>query len=267
MRETAPAKINLALHVRRRRPDDYHDLETIFAFAEDGDRLEAEPADDLTLEVTGPFAKALDSDEGNLVLRAARRLRERVGRGLGARLRLEKRLPVASGLGGGSADAGATLRLLARMWRLQDPNILREIAVELGADVLACLEGQPSRGTGRGDELVPADIGVRGAPLILAAPPIPLSTADVFARWDGVDKGPLGDWRAGRNDLAAAAMTLAPEIEEILRAFRRAELARMSGSGAACFGLYTTLEERRADAERMLSEHPEWWVLETRLRG
>jgi len=153
------------------------------------------------------------------------------------------------------------------MWRLQDPDLLREIAVELGADVLPCLEGQPSRGTGRGDELVPVDIGMGSAPLILAAPPVPLSTADVFARWDGVDQGPLADWRAGRNDLAAAAMTLVPEIEKILRAFRRAELARMSGSGAACFGLYNTLEGRRADAEQMRAEHPEWWVLETRLRG
>ena len=150
--ELAPAKLNLALHVRGRLPDGRHALETLFAFCIDGDRLSGEPADEISLAVTGPFADALGSREDNLVLRAARALKERAGAGQGAALTLQKALPVASGIGGGSADAAAALRLLTGMWKL-DPAHASAVAPKLGSDVPACLLGMTCHGSGAGDEL------------------------------------------------------------------------------------------------------------------
>ncbi|HEY0270620.1 MAG TPA: 4-(cytidine 5'-diphospho)-2-C-methyl-D-erythritol kinase, partial [Sphingomonas sp.] len=156
--ETAYAKINLALHVRRRRADGYHDIETLFAFCADGDRLSAAPAGDLRLEIEGPFAAGLSAGADNLVLRAAEALREAAGVTAGARLVLDKRLPVASGIGGGSADAAAALRLLARLWRVDLPDAdMHAIAAALGADVPACLVSRACRGDGRGDALAMLD--------------------------------------------------------------------------------------------------------------
>lgn len=268
MDETAWAKLNLALHVRGREPDGYHTIETIFAFAEDGDRLGAEEAETLDLTVTGPFADALAGEEDNLVLRAARMLRAQFGVARGARLSLDKRLPVASGIGGGSADAAAALRLLTRLWKLPagEQNLLR-IARDLGADVPACLSSRTSRGEGRGDELYPVDLHeVSGAPVLLVNPRVPLSTAAVFRAWDGRDRGPLEDWEHGRNDLQSAAVALVPEIGEVLESLRGARVARMSGSGATCFGLYPSAEERNRAAAAIAASNPSWWMLATCLR-
>ena len=206
MHETAYAKINLALHVRERMADGYHRIETVFAFAEDGDGLDVAEAKELTLEITGPFAADLTGDGDNLVLSAARALRERHGVKAGARLTLDKRLPIAAGIGGGSADAAAALRLLTRWWHLDASETdLLDIAATLGADVPACLLSRTARGEGRGDALQPlADHGLTGTPLLLVNPRAPLSTAAVFRAWDGVDRGALGDWREGRNDLEGA---------------------------------------------------------------
>src|SRR5205085_5650092 len=165
--------LNLALHVRAREADGYHRIETIFAFCEDGDVVTAEPAEVLSLEVTGPFAGALADETDNLIFRAAR------AAGATAALTLDKRLPVAAGLGGGSADAAAVLRLFGGT---------TELAAALGADVPACLLSRTARGEGRGDELQPLDIpGLTGTPVLLVNPNIPLPTGPVFRGWDGVD--------------------------------------------------------------------------------
>jgi 4-diphosphocytidyl-2-C-methyl-D-erythritol kinase len=263
-REIAPAKLNLALHVRGKRPDGLHDIDTVFAFCIDGDALSAEPADTLSLEVAGPFAGELH--DANLVTQAAEGLGKAAAVETGAALRLDKRLPVASGIGGGSADAAAALRLLTSLWRI-DPKYAEEVAPQLGSDVPACLLSLPMRGNGAGDELTPVDLAeTSGAPVLLVNPRIPLSTAEVFARWDGVDHGPLEDWRIGRNDLQAAAIALVPQIETMLAwlsAQAGAEFVRMSGSGATCFALFDSDETRDRAAEAVPRE---WWHLATSLR-
>jgi 4-diphosphocytidyl-2-C-methyl-D-erythritol kinase len=267
LQEVAYAKINLALHVRAREADGYHRIETVFAFCEDGDRLRVEPGEGLSLAITGPFADALAGEEDNLVLRAARALKERYRIAAGARLLLDKRLPVAAGLGGGSADAAAALRLLARWWSIEaGEDALRDIAANLGADVAACLASRAARGERRGDRLSALGENLGGTPALLVNPGVPLSTADVFRAWDGIDRGPLGDWRTGRNDLETPATRLVPEIAEVLGALSGATLARMSGSGATCFGLYESEAERDAASARIAAAHPGWWLLPTRLR-
>jgi 4-diphosphocytidyl-2-C-methyl-D-erythritol kinase len=265
-RETAPAKLNLALHVRGRRPDGRHDIETVFAFCTDGDRLSAEPADDLSLEIAGPFAAELSDGPENLVLRAAAALREAAGVAAGAKLKLDKQLPVASGIGGGSADAAAALRLLTALWQV-DPAHASAVAPALGSDVPACLLSMPCRGDGAGDELTLIDLPeISGAPVLMVNPRVPLSTAAVFAGWDGVDRGPLGDWRDGRNDLQEPAMAAVPQIATVLAwlpAQQGVTVARMSGSGATCFGLFDSESLRDSAAEAVPRE---WWHLATRLR-
>ena len=275
--ETAYAKINLALHVRRRRADGYHDLESIFAFAEDGDRLEATPADTLSLTVAGPFGGALGDDPDNLVLRAARALREAAGVGRGAALHLDKRLPVAAGIGGGSADAAAALRLLARLWGLagDDPRLMT-IAGGLGADVPACLVSRALRGEGKGERLgLFTDSALAGMPLLLVNPRVPLATGPVFAGWDGIDRGaldggePLAASRAGRNDLEPPARALVPVIGEVVAMLAAAPgvtLARMSGSGATCFALFEDARARDAADRAIAAARPGWWRLVTALR-
>ncbi|HEV2078754.1 MAG TPA: 4-(cytidine 5'-diphospho)-2-C-methyl-D-erythritol kinase [Allosphingosinicella sp.] len=270
MEEVAYAKINLALHVRAREPDGYHRIETLFAFAEDGDRLEVEDADALSLEVTGPFGRQLGRD--NLVSKAAEALRSRYGVSRGAALTLDKRLPVAAGIGGGSADAAAALRLLVRWWELPfEEDVLLEIASGLGADVPACLRSELARGTGRGDRLATLD-GTRlaGTPLLLVNPGVQLSTATVFARWDGVDRGPLGeDPPSWRNDLEEPACTAVPVVREVLDllgSLGSVTLRRMSGSGATCFALFERGEDRDSAAASIAASDARWWTLATSLR-
>ena len=271
MEEVARAKLNLALHVRGREPDGYHRIDTLFAFAEDGDLLRAEEAAELELAVTGPFAGSLGEGGDNLALRAAQALRARFGVARGARLVLDKRLPVAAGIGGGSADAAAALRLLDRWWGIgADPRELAALARGLGSDVPACLASRPARGTGRGDALEPVELpGLAGTAALLVNPGVPLATAHVFGAWQGGDGGPLpADFRAGRNDLEAPAVRLAPAIAELLgtlRGFEGAWLARMSGSGATCFALFGEAAARDRAAAAIASRRPGWWLLPTRL--
>ncbi|NIJ18579.1 4-diphosphocytidyl-2-C-methyl-D-erythritol kinase [Sphingomonas naasensis] len=264
--EIARAKLNLALHVRARRPDGYHELETLFAFVEQGDVLRLAPADTPRFRVTGPFAAALAGEGDNLVTRAAARFAESFGGGAHA-IELEKHLPVASGIGGGSADAAAALRALARLHivPLDDPGLFA-IADALGSDVPACLLGKTAIGKGRGEQLQPVT-GMPGTPVLLVNPGVAVSTAEVFRRWDGVDRGPLGgDPLAGRNDLEAPALAIAPVIGEVLAALAAqpgVTLARMSGSGATCFALFETVEACAAAAVAVA--RPGWWSAETRL--
>lgn len=265
-REIAAAKINLALHVRGKLPDGRHAIETVFAFCTDGDRLSAAAADGLSLEVVGPFAHDLGESEDNLVLRAARALSEAAGIQRGAAITLDKRLPVASGIGGGSADAAAALRLLTSLWQI-DPAHASAVAPSLGSDVPACLLSLPAKGEGAGDRLTPIELPeLSGKAALLVNPRAALSTADVYAQWNGIDQGPLEDWRQGFNGLEPAAFTLAPLIETVLAwlsAQPGAEFVRMSGSGATCFALFES-EEARAQAAEAVPR--EWWHLETSLR-
>jgi len=252
MRETAFAKLNLALHVRGREAGGYHRIETLFAFCEEGDVVTARESDSLSLQVTGRFAADLADEADNLVIRAARAL------GIRAALRLDKRLPVAAGLGGGSADAAAVLRLFGGTARM---------AAALGADVPACLLSRTARGEGKGDEIAPIEIdGLAGTPVLLVNPAVKLSTAAVFAAWNGVDRGPLGDWENGRNDLEAPARLLVPAIGAVLESLSGARIARMSGSGATCFGLFDSAAKRDSAAARIAAANPGWWVSQTRLK-
>lgn len=277
LRETAWAKINLALHVRRRRADGYHDIESLFAFARDGDEIALTRADDVTLAIEGPFGAGLDAGSDNLVLRAAFALRDNFGVRDGAALTLVKNLPVAAGIGGGSADAAAALRLLIRHWAIDaaDPRI-GAIASSLGADVPACLESRTLRGEGRGDAMVLLDEpALANMPLLLVNPRIMLATGPVFAGWDGVDRGALPDGPAlaaatkGRNDLEPPAMALVPEIGALVAALNALDgvrLARMSGSGATCFALFDNNAALAAGAATIRARWPDYWCLETGLK-
>ncbi|KKC27108.1 4-(cytidine 5'-diphospho)-2-C-methyl-D-erythritol kinase [Sphingomonas sp. SRS2] len=275
--ETAYAKINLALHVRRRRADGYHDIETIFAFADRGDLIETIDGD-ARLSLRGPFAGALagEDPDHNLVMRAARRLAALAGEPAPAIL-LDKMLPVAAGIGGGSADAAAVMRLLCRRYAmtLDDPRVAA-LARDLGADVPACLASVTLRGDGRGDDLLPVEATtLTGLPLLLVNPRIALATGPVFKAWDGIDRGPLagGDplaaALAGRNDLEPPARALCPVIGDIvtmLAAQPGALLARMSGSGATCFALFETLDRRDAADMTIAAARPGWWRMASTLR-
>lgn len=271
--EIAHAKLNLALHIRRRRADGYHDIETLFAFCADGDALAAAPAATLTLTIDGPFGDGLSAGADNLVLRAAHALRAEAGAEAGAAIRLTKRLPVASGIGGGSADAAAALRLLARLWAVAlPPARLAALAAGLGADVPACLLSRTCRGEARGDTLVALDAPeLAGVPVLLVNPRVATPTGPVFAGWDGTDRGglaqgaPLAVARAGRNDLQPPALALVPAIGEVLawlEARAGATLVRMSGSGATCFALFADAPARDRAAAQV---PPGWWHLATAL--
>jgi len=265
-RDIAAAKLSLALHVRGKLADGRHAIETVFVFCADGDRLSADPADELSLTLSGPFAAELLDGADNLVLRAAKALRDAADVGQGAAIHLDKRLPVASGIGGGSADAAAALRLLTALWGI-DPRHAETVAPSVGSDVPACLLSLPVRGEGPGDTLTPVELPeLAGKPVLLVNPRVELSTADVFARWDGVDHGSLEDWRNGRNDLEAPAIALVPQIKTVLAWLAvqpGAEFVRMSGSGATCFALFDSEDARDLAADRVPRE---WWRLATHLR-
>ena len=265
MIETAFAKINLALHVRRRRDDGYHELETVFAFVDAGDRLSITPADRDSLRVLGEFAGTLSNPVDNIVMQAPSAL----PRQQGWAVTLEKNLPVAAGLGGGSADAGALFRLVERSQGLPDDWQAR--AARLGADVPACVLSRACIGRGTGTELTEVPNDLAGMACLLVNPRVPLSTGPVFKAWDGVDRGalPVGDLRtimlAGRNDLEAPALALCPVIADVLTALRATDpvLARMSGSGATCFALYEDAAQRDAAQAAMPAG---WWTLAGALR-
>jgi 4-diphosphocytidyl-2-C-methyl-D-erythritol kinase len=271
--EFAPAKVNLHLHVTGRRADGYHLLDSLVVFAGVGDHLTVSASDGLSLSVTGPFASDLQDEADNLVLRAARAIAERAGIEATGALRLEKNLPVASGIGGGSADAAATLRLLCRFWGLE-PSTLGEVGGGLGADVPVCLLSRPALMSGIGETLSPApplpDVGI-----LLVNPGIAVSTPAVFRARGGAfsDRAqlPQNGWRdaaslveclrATHNDLEPPARLLAPvvgDVLDLLAAVPDCLLARMSGSGATCFGLFPTQAAARDAARRIVRDG--WWV-------
>lgn len=282
--EPAPAKINLALHITGRRDDGYHSIDSLVVFAALGDELRLETADAFSLTLSGPFAAALASSgraEDNLVLRAAREMTMlHPSIRLGARLLLDKCLPVASGIGGGSADAAATLRLIDHCWRLNSSaEELARLGRNLGADVPMCLLSKPLGASGIGDIFRPVS-GMPSLPLLLVNPGVALSTKAVFSRLSApFDPGlpmlparfsspiDLVAWlgKTG-NGLQAAAREEAPIIDDVLAALAgQADcmLARMSGSGATCFGIFPTLAAAEGAASRLKVARPDWWVSAT----
>lgn len=275
IQETAFAKINLALHVRGRRDDGYHELETVFAFLDCGDILSIEPAAQFEIEFSGEFGSGLANEyvPDNLISRAARLHQN--GLAPPVKFRLEKNLPIASGLGGGSADAAAALRLLNSYFSPPLPNdILHEIAIQLGADVPACIKSVPVMGRGTGTSLNRIENDVSGLFCLLVNPNIAMSTAPVFRAWDGLDRGPLPQGTAreillgGRNDLELPAISLCPEISDILAllATSHAVVSRMSGSGASCFALFENAKTMTDAAAEFASRHPQYWTMSGRLR-
>ncbi|MEE8275777.1 MAG: 4-(cytidine 5'-diphospho)-2-C-methyl-D-erythritol kinase [Alphaproteobacteria bacterium] len=273
----ARGKLNLYLHVTGRRADGLHNLDSLVAFAELADTLTVRPAKELSLAVDGPFAAALGPVEDNLVLRAARALATAGRVPAAAEIRLGKRLPVAAGLGGGSADAAAALKALARLWRIDGVDIAG-LAAGLGADVPACLAGVPAFIAGAGEEVSPAP-ALPPAGVLLVNPGVALATPEVFAARRGAYSAAdrfaaapqsVGDLAAvlrdRRNDLTQAAVQLCPQVAEVLETLAAApgcRLARMSGSGATCFGLF---DDRRAAAGAAPAlARPGWWLVPTRL--
>ncbi|MCI4662748.1 MAG: 4-(cytidine 5'-diphospho)-2-C-methyl-D-erythritol kinase [Neomegalonema sp.] len=277
VREFARAKVNLFLHILGQRPDGLHRLESLAVFPRIGDTLEFEPGTHISLSIDGPFAGQLSADSDNLVLRAAGLLSERHSdRALaGAAMRLTKRLPIASGIGGGSADAAAALRGLMRLWRLDiAPRDLAQLARRLGADVPVCLDDKPQFMGGIGEELVPAP-PLPSMAILLVNPGIAVSTPSVFQaltrkQWPAADPMPVGadlaalvGWLSSqRNDLQEPACTLCPPIRKALSALEALDgqlLTRMSGSGASCFALFESLEDAQEGARRIALAHPQWW--------
>lgn len=279
LRVRAPAKINLCLHVGARRSDGFHDLQSAVIFVEAGDLLAFEAADELSLVLEGQFAAALMAETNNLVLKAAGLFAEHESVRPCARIALTKNLPVASGIGGGSADAAAALRGLAALWRKTAATL--ELAAEIGSDVPVCLLSRPAWMEGRGERV--AVLGnVPPLDLVLVNSGIAVSTAGVFRgleRRSGVESvkpGALNSLHAVRdylsatnNDLEIPALALAPPIGDALATLRShgAIFARMSGSGATCFGLFENGSVASAAADAIATARPGWWVTATRIAG
>ena len=283
--EEGRAKVNLSLRVVGRRADGYHDLESVVAFADCADRLTLEPGGELMLTTTGPLAAACGDTTDNLVFKAAKLLAEAVPNlKLGA-FALDKVLPVAAGIGGGSADAAAALRLLASLnnLSLDDPR-LRQVALATGADVPVCLFSRACDMTGVGEQLLP--LPLPSMPCVMVNPRVPVATKDVFKAL-GLRNGELlvgatdvleapawpqegasiADWveilETVPNDLEAPAMRIEPVIGDVLDALRSSagvKLARMSGSGATCFAIFGAPNDAHAAAEKIRGDHPGWWV-------
>lgn len=282
VRVDAPAKINLFLHVTGRRDDGYHLLESLVAFTEMGDRITVERSDSLTLSIEGPFAMGLPSSgDDNLVLRAASKLREAGSVDIGARIVLEKNLPVSSGIGGGSADAAAALRALSVLWELNLPDgQLADLGLRLGADVPVCFNARPAIMTGAGEYIEDVAPPPRcGVVLVNAGEAV--STPAVFKARTAAFSGTAG-WGTQsnfesfvgalsdrRNDLVTPARLVSPIIGEVLGALeadRNCALARLSGSGGTCFGLYSGAAQAADARERINSDHPDWWCVSTAFR-
>ncbi|HEY5609159.1 MAG TPA: 4-(cytidine 5'-diphospho)-2-C-methyl-D-erythritol kinase [Alphaproteobacteria bacterium] len=278
VRIAARAKLNLYLHVLGRRNDGYHLIDSLVVFASVHDTVAVRPAGDLSLAADGTFAQSLPAGADNIAIKAARRLAVAAGGVRGAAIALTKELPVASGIGGGSADAAATLAALVRLWKLDLPQAtLHALALELGADVPVCLHGRAAFMGGIGEAIAPCP-PLPKLPLVLVNPGVPVATADVFrARQGGFsqpgrfDEAPadiaaLARLLASRrNDLTDAARSIAPTIADVLHALNAegSALARLSGSGATCFGIFADAAAAQTAARRIAAAQPRWWVRAT----
>ena len=279
----APAKLNLALHVTGQRADGYHLLESLVAFADFGDEVTVEPAEADEFVVSGQFASWVPIDGGNLVISARDLLRDLLpGETPPVRIALEKRLPVASGVGGGSSDAAAAIKALTALWGVQvDENELATAALSLGADLPMCLAERPLIARGIGDEIEPLG-SFPGVHAVLVNPGAQISTPEIFKALEKRDNDPLPEWAAAndalglaaaltglRNDLQRPAIEQCPAISDALEALRAngAELARMSGSGATCFGIFDNPGPAFAAADVIGKREPGWFVEPCLIRG
>ncbi len=279
----APAKINLYLHVIGCRDDGFHELDSLVVFADVGDRVQVELAEDTTFDIVGPFASEFERFEGNSVLRAFKALSTHTEYSSNVALKLEKNLPIASGIGGGSTDAGATINALLELWDVHvDKRELFDVAFSLGADVPVCVFGKPAYMSGAGEILEPID-NFPALPAILVNPNICLPTLAVFdhfalgksrpgriSRMPNDVEGLISILKDRRNDLFDAAVDIVPEIGEVLSALKATSgclLARMSGSGATCFGIYASEVDARIAASVIYELQPNWWVEPTILQG
>ena len=285
LRDFAPAKINLFLHVGPIGPDGYHPICSLMAFTDIGDEVRLDPADRMEFRVDGPFAGELGPDDGNLVVRARDALMAAVSHPLDPfRLTLDKRLPIASGLGGGSADAAAAMRLIRRPGGVDlSDRTVGKIAQSLGSDVAACLDGRSTIAEGRGNRLSPAP-NLPDLHLVLVNPGVPSPTAEVYRAYDSAPAAAdtpvyperiatpaqaAAFLRGCRNDLEAPAVRLQPVIGEALAALAaQAEtlLARMSGSGATCFALCADGAKARALTAQLARLYPRWWVQQAQIK-
>jgi 4-diphosphocytidyl-2-C-methyl-D-erythritol kinase len=281
---TAPAKLNLFLHVVGKRSDGYHLLESLVAFTDFGDQLTLQPSKLLSMELSGPYAEDLERDaHNNLVMKAATELRFRGGAQEGAKITLEKNIPIAAGLGGGSSDAGTAIEQLCRLWKLWSiEDIKNAIAVSLGADVKMCMKPKPSFVTGVGDKVSPVKFGFDMG-VVLVNPRQQLLTSDIFKSFEGAFSASkpcpsefatfasLLSFLSGKyNDLLKPAAKKLPDIESILHALRSTygcKYASMSGSGATCFGLYENQEQSTQAAHAIAAAFPSWWVQGTFVKG
>ena len=279
----APAKVNLYLRILAQRDDGYHLIDSVIAFTTEADNLTVTPAKEIALEIDGPFAPTLDGGSDNLVLRAAHALSETTTVSVGGAIRLTKNLPVAAGIGGGSTDAAATLRLLVQFWHLNiDNSELEQIALSLGADVPACLRGETLRAEGIGDRLETAP-ALPPMEIVLVNNGRPMDTASVFSAHSGTFSKPApaplqfadsasaaGWYGALGNDLLEPACQIQPSIRDTLAALEAEDgclLARLSGSGATCFAIFETRNAASVAASRLTKEYPDWWVRASQFRN
>jgi len=283
LRLSAAAKINLSLHITGRRSDGYHYLDSLIGFTDVCDQLTVTPADDITLSVVGPNGSAIEADDSNLVIRAARLVQKHLGVTSGAAFTLEKNTPVAAGLGGGSADAAAAVAACLALWGTPNSKPITDqiLADELGADVPVCRYGRAAHISGIGETIVPA-LNWPEVWMVLVNPRIALSTKDVFHAFDGefdVERDRTFKGRSfnefikflstQKNSLTTPACLIAPQIKSVLEALEQmngSALARMSGSGPTCFGLFETQDLAEAAARDLGQHHTAWWVKSTPLR-
>lgn len=278
---TAPAKVNLYLHVVGKRPDGYHLLDSLFAFTEFGDSLSVSEDETLSLEITGPFARNLPVSKENIVIQAAEKLAEALGIEPKAKIILEKNLPVASGIGGGSSDAAAALKALTQLWAKPLPeNALYSLALSLGADVPACLSAKAVQVSGIGEVIQQAP-PLPESFILLVNPNRPVSTPAVFQKRSGnfsaadpLTKAPenmkefIFQLGQRRNDLANAARLVEPAVDNVLKELEnsgKALISRMSGSGGTCFALFDDQQGMEAYASFLKKKYPDWWIQSTKL--
>lgn len=279
----ARAKVNLYLHVTGKRADGYHLLDSLIVFAETGDDIAVTAAADVTLAIDGPFGAGLDAGPNNLVMRAALGLRDLTGVKQGAAIRLQKNLPIASGIGGGSADAAATLQSLIGLWQVKpDRAVLYALAEKLGADVPVCLDGRSSFVGGIGEDIQLAG-ALPPAHLLLVNPLVETPTPAVFKARRG-DFSPVARWHeppasaqdlaaflmTRKNDLTAPAIIVAPIVADVLSAIAATKdclLSRLSGSGATCFGVFETAATAEAARQQVKAQYPDWWAVAAKIAG
>jgi len=281
LRELAPAKINLYLHVIGKRKDGYHLLDSLIGFADLHDKLEVVPADTITVAVEGPFAPSLSADD-NSVIKAARALQALSKVTAGAAITLHKNLPVGAGIGGGSADAAAVLRLLMRFWKIKpSPKEIHTLALSLGADVPACMRSSSLYMSGIGEVIEPGPV-LSDLWIVLVHPAKPLLSAQVFKDRAGAfsqatshphaflePQAAINFLQKTRNDLQSTAAKLVPEIGDVLDALsaeKECMLARMSGSGSACFGVFSNQQQADKMQLQLSARHPGWWIKTAHIR-